>query len=109
MEEDPKILVSDKELEFLSKWTSKSNIESLRAHVLSLWRICKEKYHTYVCIERFAFLNPRMPNHFAYPTLLAKMKPSDPSNSPKLIDVGCCFGQDVRQGISTKLIVFMCL
>jgi len=106
MEEDPKTLIPDEDLEFISKWTSESNLETLRFHLLKLWRICKEKYHTYVCIERFLFLKPRLQKHFAYKSLLEKLKSQDSQIRKKVIDVGCCFGQDIRHlildGIETK-------
>ena len=107
MEEDPKTLIPDSDLEFITKWTSESNLETLRSHLLKLWQTCKEKYHTYVCIERFMFLKPRLPYHVAYKSLLEKLKSPDSKQIPKkVIDVGCCFGQDIRQlileGVETK-------
>jgi hypothetical protein len=53
------------------------------------------------------FLKPRLPKHFAYQTLLKKLKSSESSpNTKKIIDLGCCFGQEVRQmildGVETK-------
>jgi len=108
MEEDLTKLIPDEDLQFISKWTSEPNLETLRAHIIKLWLICKKNYHAYRCIERFMFLKPRLSKHFAYQSLLAKLKSVDQplQSSKKVIDLGCCFGQEVRQlileGISTK-------
>ena len=88
-EEDSTKLISDEDLEFISKWTAEPNFETLRAHVIKLWMICKKNYYAYRCIERFMFLKPRLPKHFAYQSLLGKLKSSEPSQNPKkVVDPG---------------------
>ena len=108
MEQDETQLLPDENLNFLSKWASESNLETLRSHVLKIWEICKKNYHTYVCIERLMFLNPRLIKNFGYKSLLDVIKPTEGKPAPKVADIGCCFGQDIRQlileGISTKSI-----
>ena len=96
MEEDPNQIISKIDLEFISKWTSEADLEKLRAHILKLWLLCKKSYHSYRCIERMMFLTPRLPKHFAYQTLIKFLKESD-KEKKQLLDLGCCFGQEVRQ------------
>lgn len=107
MEEDPIQIISKIDLEFISKWTSEPDIEKLRSHIINLWLLCKKTYHSYRCIERMMFLNPRLPKHFAYQTFIKILKESDKSKK-KFLDLGCCFGQEVRQlileGIPTNSI-----
>ena len=105
-EENPSELILDEDLQFISKWTLEFNLPKLRDYLFKLWLICKKSYHAYGCINAFVFLHPLLLRHFGYQALLAKMK-SEPTATPKkLIDVGCCFGQDVRQlildGVSPK-------
>lgn len=104
MEEDKTKLITDEDLDFLSKWTRESSFESLRAHVLSLLDLFKsQKHHIYVCIDRMMFLKPRLPRHFYYKQFLDQMKSNDKNT---IADLGCCFGQEVRnlifEGISPR-------
>lgn len=105
-EENPSELILDEDLQFISKWTLEFDLPKLRDHLFKLWLICKRNYHSYGCINAFIFLHPLLPRHFGYQTLLAKMKPEPTETPKKLIDVGCCFGQDLRQlivdGVSPK-------
>ncbi|MCJ1445224.1 MAG: hypothetical protein MMC23_005729 [Stictis urceolatum] len=48
----------------------------------------------YPCIGRYRFLNLTLLTHPLYPTLLTRLK-SD--RSAIYLDLGCCFGQDLRQ------------
>ncbi|EFY95080.1 methyltransferase [Metarhizium robertsii] len=50
--------------------------------------------HPWPCIGRLRFLCPSLPTYAAYPRILTKLK-SD--SSAALLDVGCCFGQDLRK------------
>jgi len=59
------------------------------------------------------FLSPLLKSHhFGYQSLLDKLKPSENGDSKKKVaDIGCCFGQDLRQmildGIDPKSIYAM--
>ncbi|KAI4156944.1 MAG: hypothetical protein L6R39_000896 [Caloplaca ligustica] len=53
----------------------------------------------YPCIGQWRFLDLSISQHPAYPRLLSRLtKPPSPPQSPAtLLDLGCCFGQDVRK------------
>ena len=48
--------------------------------------------HPYPCIGGFRFLHLSISQHPLYPTVLSRLKHS----SQTLLDLGCCFGQDIR-------------
>jgi len=47
----------------------------------------------YPCIGQFRFLDLSIGNHALYPEILSRMK----SGSQAYLDLGCCFGQDIRR------------
>ncbi|KAL1623252.1 hypothetical protein SLS56_008420 [Neofusicoccum ribis] len=58
--------------------------EKVEAHVLEV--------HPYPCIGMFRFLDFNMSNESYYPEILSRLK-----NGEQLLDLGCCFGQELRQ------------
>jgi SAM-dependent methyltransferase len=46
----------------------------------------------YPCIGAFLFLTPRLCTRPEYPAFLARLK-----NGHSFLDIGCCFGQDIRK------------
>jgi len=55
MIEDIKKLLPDEKLEFISKWTSETDLEKLRSHVLKIWEASKKNYWIYDCIQKWFF------------------------------------------------------
>ena len=53
------------------------------------------KIHPYPCISRSCFLDLSISLHPLYPTVLARLK--NTVNSELFLDLGCCFGQDIRR------------
>ena len=53
------------------------------------------KIHPYPCVGRFRFLDLSISLHPLYPTVLARLRNSSPPQT--LLDLGCCFGQDIRR------------
>ncbi|KAJ3092595.1 hypothetical protein HK102_005364 [Quaeritorhiza haematococci] len=85
-------------LEFLAKYTGVSDSAKLTQHVLDVRERSKKQHHVYKCIEQFMFLEPRLPNHEVYGELIAALTKKAPSTkAASFLDVGCCFGTDVRR------------
>ena len=53
------------------------------------------KIHPYPCIGRFCFLDLSISLHPLYSTVLARLK--NTLNPELFLDLGCCFGQDIRR------------
>ena len=53
------------------------------------------KIYPYPCIGRFCFLDLSISLHPLYPTVLARLK--ETVNPELFLDLGCCFGQDIRR------------
>lgn len=53
------------------------------------------KIHPYPCVGRFRFLDLSISLHPLYPAVLARLKTSPTPR--KFLDLGCCFGQDIRR------------
>lgn len=49
----------------------------------------------YACIGTLRFLNLSLSKHPLYPTILSRL--SSPRSNQTLLDLGCCFGQDIRK------------
>lgn len=52
--------------------------------------------HPYPCVGRFRFLDLSISRHPLYPHVLRRLK----EQSQTLLDLGCCFGQDIRRLVS---------
>ncbi|MCJ1381828.1 hypothetical protein MMC17_004939 [Xylographa soralifera] len=67
--------------------------EEVLPHVLKI-RSLAFAIHPYPCIGSFRFLTLSISTHPLYPTLLTRLHSPTP---PTVLDLGCCFGQDIRQ------------
>ncbi|RPD58406.1 hypothetical protein L227DRAFT_505101 [Lentinus tigrinus ALCF2SS1-6] len=89
--------ITPEELDFVRQQTGIQNDVALREHIL---HVQAEAFvvHPYPCIRRFAFikmkLSPRIP---AYNQLL---KLGREREDAILLDIGCCFGNDVRKAVA---------
>ena len=63
--------------------------------VVPLQRERAWKIHPYPCVGRFRFLDLSISLHPLYPDVLARLRNSSPPQT--LLDLGCCFGQDIRR------------
>ncbi|KAK7448849.1 hypothetical protein VKT23_013578 [Stygiomarasmius scandens] len=88
--------LSLEEAQFFQSQTGITDLEELRSHILSVQEEAL-KTHAYPCIRYFLFLRLRIAKHPAYKILLEGMK-SD--KSALFLDVGCCFGADIRNAIA---------
>ncbi|MEW5299209.1 MAG: hypothetical protein WDW36_002244 [Sanguina aurantia] len=102
---DGPVVLTDKQLQFLSAYTGITDLESLRQHVLLVWQEVKKNQHVYCCIQAMSFLAPKVQDHPQYKAVLAKFalhkqRPGGGSHGStplQILDLGCCFGQDTRQ------------
>ncbi|KAI0719150.1 hypothetical protein C8T65DRAFT_61873 [Cerioporus squamosus] len=89
--------VTPEELDFVRQQTGIQDDAALREHILDV-QAEAFKVHPYPCIRRFAFikmkLSPRFP---AYNHLL---KLGRERSDAILLDIGCCFGNDVRKAVA---------
>ena len=66
--------------------------DALTAHILSVWHDIKAEQHVYNCIQKMAFLQPRIATLFGFDEVVARCA----GTSTRVLDVGCAFGQDLR-------------
>ncbi|TFK93026.1 hypothetical protein K466DRAFT_594724 [Polyporus arcularius HHB13444] len=89
--------ITTEELDFVRQQTGIQDEAALREHILNV-QAEAFKVHPYPCIRRFAFikmkLSPRIP---AYNHLL---KLGREREGAILLDIGCCFGNDVRKAVA---------
>jgi hypothetical protein len=71
-----------------------SDIEIINAIAMAYESAMRVK--PYVCIKEMRFAEPRIATH---PTFKAAISVSSRVSSLRLLDIGCCFGTDVRQAI----------
>jgi len=64
--------ISDDELAFISAYTNESDLNSLRQHIISIWKRSVEQFHVYRCIQQLAFLNPRIINNPIYKDMISR-------------------------------------
>ncbi|KAH9927499.1 uncharacterized protein BXZ73DRAFT_90753 [Epithele typhae] len=85
------------EREFVKKQTGIDDDERLREHVLN---VQSEAFavHPYPCIRRFAFLRMKFNSKVAGYNQLLKLGRARPDAI--LLDIGCCFGNDVRKAVA---------
>ncbi|KAH8086627.1 hypothetical protein BXZ70DRAFT_1002232 [Cristinia sonorae] len=88
--------LADDELEFFKRETGIKDPEALKEHIL---RIQAEAYavYPYPCIRRFSFTGLKVSRYPAYRDLL-KLGRERPG--ALFLDVGCCFGNDVRKAVA---------
>ncbi|KAL7275047.1 hypothetical protein RUND412_002041 [Rhizina undulata] len=63
---------------------------------INKFRVEAWKIYPYPCIGGFRFLKPSLATSPHYPRILSRLQSSQ---SAKLLDLGCCFGFDLRQAI----------
>ncbi|KAJ3105054.1 hypothetical protein HDU96_008734 [Phlyctochytrium bullatum] len=68
--------------------------------VKTVIKAVEESHHVYRCIERAMFAVPRVINHPLYPSLVKRFGKDD---SPRVLELGCCFGTDARKMIRDGL------
>jgi len=93
---DPKIYtLAEDELEFYRKETGIQDADEIKEHIL---QVQAEAYavHPYPCIWRFSFTKLKISHYPAYKELL-KLGKERPD--ALLLDIGCCFGNDVRKAV----------
>lgn len=83
-------------LEFLAQYTDQP-AETLREHVLTVWKKAKTKLWVYKCVQEFTFLTPRIRQHPHYELVQAAQRQTRHESKLLHLDTGCCFGQDTRQ------------
>lgn len=89
--------LTEEQLEFYRQWTGSLD----REFILKQWRVVKAKFHTYCCIQSMSYLNPRSSQLQLFRTIIEKSK--ELGGTIKIADVGCCFGQDVRNLIMSGI------
>ncbi|KAF9524847.1 hypothetical protein CPB83DRAFT_860575 [Crepidotus variabilis] len=93
---DPSIYsLEGEELAFVQKLTGISDEEELKNHIISVQTKAYAVYG-YPCIRAFAFLRMRMFRSHAYQVAF---KLREVRENPILLDIGCCFGNDVRKAV----------
>lgn len=83
-------------LEFLAQYTGQP-VETLKEHVLTVWKKAKTKLWVYKCVQEFTFLTPRISQHPHYELVQAAQRQQKHESKLLHLDTGCCFGQDTRQ------------
>ncbi|KAF5327164.1 hypothetical protein D9619_004547 [Psilocybe cf. subviscida] len=85
--------LSPEELSFFKSLTKIDNEEQLRAHIVSVQKAAY-KVFSYSCIRKFAFVQLTLTHQRAYRQAInLRIFQRDPI----LLDIGCCFGTDVRK------------
>jgi len=84
------------ELAFFLAETHIDDEATLKRHLLDV-QAKAYKVHMYPCIRRFAFTKLKISRLPAYPHVL---KLGKERNGAILLDLGCCFGNDVRKAIA---------
>ncbi|EJF58440.1 hypothetical protein DICSQDRAFT_90649 [Dichomitus squalens LYAD-421 SS1] len=82
-------------LAFMKAQTGIEDEEELKKHILAVQAEAYE-VHPYPCIRRFTFLQMKLASLPAYERLLTLGKER---KDPILLDIGCCFGNDIRKAI----------
>ncbi|CAL1715527.1 unnamed protein product [Somion occarium] len=84
------------ELEFFKSWTKIQDEEELKRHILKSQADAYAVY-PYPCIRRFSFTKLKISRFPAYQDLLqlGRERPG-----ALFIDLGCCFGNDVRKAVA---------
>ncbi|KAJ7485681.1 hypothetical protein FB451DRAFT_1230718 [Mycena latifolia] len=89
-------LYKAEELEFVREQTGVQDPDALKKHVLAIQAKAYDLYG-YLCIRKFDFARPRISTSPAYQKVLALGRQRE---GAILLDLGCCFGTDIRQAAS---------
>ena len=85
---------------FSSNYVLLLHISSLTVYLFILAPLKRDKawkINPYPCVGRFLFLDLSISLHPLYPSVLARLKNSSSSPPQTLLDLGCCFGQEIRR------------
>jgi hypothetical protein len=83
------------ELAFFQHLTGIQDEQALKEHILSVQAKAYDLYG-YPCIRRFVFLRLKIARLPGYPQALKLLQER---KDPILLDIGCCFGNDVRKAV----------
>ncbi|KAH9846620.1 hypothetical protein C2E23DRAFT_890709 [Lenzites betulinus] len=97
--------IDDEALGFMQTQTGIEDPDELKKHIVS---IQAEAYaiYPYPCIRRFAFLSLKLGRLPAYQELIALGKSR---KDAVLLDIGCCFGNDLRKAVSDGYPIENCI
>ncbi|KAI0374560.1 hypothetical protein BV20DRAFT_518721 [Pilatotrama ljubarskyi] len=97
--------IDDEALEFMKAQTGIQDPEELKKHILA---VQAEAYQVfpYVCIRGFYFLSLKVARLPAYQQLLALGRERQ---NAIFLDIGCCFGNDVRKAVADGYPVKSCV
>ncbi|KAH9922698.1 uncharacterized protein B0H18DRAFT_1016496 [Fomitopsis serialis] len=87
----------DEELTFYKSQTGIADDQALKDHITRIQTDAYETVYPYPCIRRFAFMRLKISRLPAYPKLLRLGKERE---GAIFLDIGCCFGNDVRKAIA---------
>jgi len=88
--------LDEQELAFFKSQTGIEDDEKLKQHIVKVQRDAFE-VHPYPCISRFAFTKLKISRLPAYDQLLKLGKERE---GAIFLDIGCCFGNDVRKAVA---------
>ena len=94
---DDNLTLEARDLDFFMQYTRGGpwpEVEEAKELVRRVWLAVKAKYHTYRCIQSLSFLKPKVQNLEAYSKLLDVYREQ---GKVKVMDLGCCFGQETRK------------
>ncbi|KAI0823142.1 hypothetical protein BC628DRAFT_1417830 [Trametes gibbosa] len=97
--------IDDEALGFMKKQTGIEDPDELKKHILA---VQAEAYaiYPYPCIRRFSFLSLKLGRLPAYQQLIALGKGR---KNAVFLDIGCCFGNDLRKAVSDGYPVESCI
>jgi SAM-dependent methyltransferase len=84
-------VVTDQQLQFFQKYVGPDATKEMILHRAAAAREKALKVCDYRCIREWRFLESRLLSHPLYPS---KIRPLLPHS--KILDLGCCFGTDIR-------------
>ena len=87
-------VLTEETLSFYFDWVGNRDLNTAKDHVIEIWNLVKEQFHTYRCIQHMSFLTPRVVRHSCYQSVIDKYHSS---REVRVADIGCCFGQDTRK------------
>ncbi|KIK62579.1 hypothetical protein GYMLUDRAFT_72780 [Collybiopsis luxurians FD-317 M1] len=94
-----KLILNDQELSFYQRNTGIQDVEKLKEHIIGVAQRALEIY-PYYCIRTFGFLRFRIRrSEFGYKQLL---KLGSTRQNALFLDLGCCFGNDLRKAIEDR-------
>ncbi|KAF9048652.1 hypothetical protein BJ165DRAFT_1041597 [Panaeolus papilionaceus] len=94
---DPRLYtLAGDSLAFFQEQTGIQDEEELKKHIIDVQKRAYDIYG-YPCIRRFGFLYMKITRNPAYVEVL---KLVEVRKNPVLLDIGCCFGNDIRKAVA---------